>query len=137
MFFRAGEIEAWGRGIERMYAACREAGSPAPKLTSEESGLWITFPYAPDVVRQTRAAATMGEQTPVETPAETPVETRVTTPDRILAALAANPELTLATLAAMLGKSLSAVERATAKLVKAGKLRFVGPRKGGHWEGLR
>ena len=129
MFFRAGEIEAWGRGIERMYAACREAGSPAPKLTSEESGLWITFPYAPDVVRQTRAAATMGEQTPVET--------RVTTPDRILAALAANPELTLATLAAMLGKSLSAVERATAKLVKAGKLRFVGPRKGGHWEVLR
>ena len=33
-------------------------------------------------------------------------------------------------------KSLSAVERASAKLVKDGKLRYVGPQKGGHWEVL-
>lgn len=26
-FFRAGEIEAWGRGIHRIYQACQEAGS--------------------------------------------------------------------------------------------------------------
>jgi len=60
----------------------------------------------------------------------------VRTPEQILAALTANPELTLAALATSMGKSLSAVERAKTKLVKEGKLRFVGPRKGGHWEVL-
>lgn len=34
----------------------------------------------------------------------------------------------------MIGKSLSAVKRASAKLVREGRLRYVGPRKGGHWE---
>ena len=46
VFFRAGEIEAWGRGIERIFAACREAGFPAPAIKYEETGLWISFPYA-------------------------------------------------------------------------------------------
>ncbi len=30
VFFRAGMIEAWGRGIERMMEACRGAGTPEP-----------------------------------------------------------------------------------------------------------
>ena len=32
VFFRAGEIEAWGRGIQRITDACREAGTPAPRI---------------------------------------------------------------------------------------------------------
>jgi len=31
-FFRAGMIEAWGRGIERIMEACRTAKTPVPKL---------------------------------------------------------------------------------------------------------
>jgi restriction endonuclease S subunit len=73
---------------------------------------------------------------PVEMPVEMPVETRVKTPEKILAALMARPDLTLAGLASSIGKSLSAVERATARLVREEKLRFVGPKKGGHWEVL-
>ena len=73
---------------------------------------------------------------------ETRVETRVKTSQLILDTLAENPTLTLAQLAEMIEKSISAVERASAKLVKEGKLRHVGPRKGGHWrcwriEGMR
>jgi len=44
------------------------------------------------------------------------------------------PELSLAELAVLLGKSVRTIERATAKLVKAGELRRIGPAKGGHWE---
>ena len=32
VFFRAGMIEAWGRGIERIVEACRAAQVPSPKL---------------------------------------------------------------------------------------------------------
>ena len=44
------------------------------------------------------------------------------------------PDLSLAELAVLLGKSVRTIERATAKLVKAGELRRIGPDKGGHWE---
>ncbi|MBI2944435.1 MAG: putative DNA binding domain-containing protein [Candidatus Wallbacteria bacterium] len=47
-FFRAGAIEAWGRGIERMMAACRTAGVPEPVLEHEETGLWVNFRFSND-----------------------------------------------------------------------------------------
>ena len=34
-FFRAGEIEAWGRGIHCIFQACREAATPAPQIRYE------------------------------------------------------------------------------------------------------
>ena len=49
-------------------------------------------------------------------------------------ALQENPNLTLAEVATQIGKSVSAVERASAKLVKEGRLKYHGPAKGGHWE---
>ena len=75
-------------------------------------------------------------KTSVKTPVETLVKTRAKTPERILEALRAKPDLTLAELAISIGKSVSAVERATAKLVKEGRLKYMGPQKGGHWEVL-
>ena len=44
-FFRAGMIEAWGRGIERIMEACRDAGTPIPLLRYEPSGLWVEFAF--------------------------------------------------------------------------------------------
>lgn len=46
VFFRAGEIEAWGRGVERIFATCRDANFPAPVLEHEATGLWLRFPFA-------------------------------------------------------------------------------------------
>ena len=124
-FFRSGQIEAWGRGIERMVQSCLDAGLPSPVLQVELGGIWVTFPFLPAYVTASR--------TPVETPVETPVKTA----EQILAALNTRPDLTLAQLASSIGRSLRAVERATAKLVKEKKLRFVGPKKGGRWEVLK
>ena len=47
-FFRAGQIEAWGRGIERIVEACRGAGAPEPELRYEGAGLWVEFPFPQD-----------------------------------------------------------------------------------------
>ena len=118
-FFRAGLIEAWGRGFERILEACRAEGLPDPEVTLEETGLWLSFRFKP---------------TEVKTTVETTVKTTVKTPERILELLAANPNLTLAEVATAIGKSLRAVERASKKLVDEGRLRYVGPKKGGHWE---
>lgn len=67
---------------------------------------------------------------------KTPVKTPVKIPDAILSLLKENPEFTLALVAEHIGKSVSAIERAAKRLREQGKLRFVGPKKGGHWEVL-
>jgi ATP-dependent DNA helicase RecG len=69
-----------------------------------------------------------------KTPVKTPVKTTVKTTDLIFQLLQENPKMTLAEAAESIGKSLSAVERACSSLVKSGRLKYVGPKKGGHWE---
>lgn len=68
------------------------------------------------------------------TPVKTPVKTRVKTADQILELLSKQPTLTLAEVAAHLGKSTSAIERAARKLRESGRLLYRGPQKGGHWD---
>ena len=99
------------------YVSDKYAGVPYAPITM--TGLWVIFYFPP--------AANV----------KASVETPVKTPDHLLEVLDANPGMTLVEVAVSIGKSLSAVERASAKLVKNGRLRYVGPRKGGHWEILK
>ncbi len=51
VFFRSGQIEAWGRGIELIVNACQSAGTPVPELRYEKTGLWVEFPFAEGAAR--------------------------------------------------------------------------------------
>lgn len=114
-------VEQLGSGVPRILKAYgREA------FEIRKSFLRVIMPYAKP----------FGHAAPVETPVETRVETPVETTRFILKSLRENPRLTLAEVAGTIGKSVSAVERASTKLVKAGKLKHVGPKKGGQWEVL-
>lgn len=62
------------------------------------------------------------------------VETRVKVTEQILDLLKQHPDLTLAEVAKNTGKSVSTIERLVAKLRKEGRLKRVGPTKGGRWE---
>ena len=65
------------------------------------------------------------------------VKGSVKTSVKILQLLAENPRMSLAEVAATVDRSLRAVELASAKLIKAGRLQHVGPANGGHWEVLQ
>ena len=69
-------------------------------------------------------------ETPVETPVKTPVEMSV----KILALLRKNPQMTLAQVAKQIERSVRTAERVAAKLIKEGRLRYVGSKRGGHWK---
>ena len=118
-FFRAGMIESWGRGIERIMEACQVAGTPKPLLRYERTGLWIEFTFPPtgQVVTSEMTGKMTGK-----------------IPHRILALLQADGHLSVPTLALQTGKSPSTVERAIRQLRKSGIVKRVGPDKGGHWE---
>ena len=44
-FFRAGEVEAWGRGIERIIKGCKKDGFSTVDFRYDACGLWTTFRY--------------------------------------------------------------------------------------------
>ncbi|CAD5376145.1 Transcriptional regulator [Pseudomonas sp. OF001] len=51
-FQRAGLIEAWGLGIDRLLGACRVHGVVEPLLRHEQDGLWLEFAYTRALPRQ-------------------------------------------------------------------------------------
>ena len=133
-FFRAGYIESWGRGIEKIIRECREHDIAPPLYDYGMSGLMLTF-----LANSQHLIAGLGEEAKHLLKSDlkkTSVKTSVKTPTKILQLLEANPTLTLADVAVEIKKSLRAVELASAKLVKDGHLRYLGPQKGGHWETL-
>jgi Fic family protein len=68
------------------------------------------------------------------TPQKTLLKTPQKTPSAILTLLRRQPDMNFQQLAAKLGKSASAIKRAVRGLREAGRLRRIGPDKGGHWE---
>ena len=125
-FFRAGMIESWGRGIEHIIAACKVARVPAPLIRYEANGLWVEF----SLPKASQAGATHDPGEPSKASVKASVKTSV----KILELLENKPEMTLAEVAGVIGKSVRAIELASSKLVKAGRLRHLGPQKGGRWE---
>ncbi|RYE27547.1 MAG: transcriptional regulator [Sphingobacteriaceae bacterium] len=43
VFFKAGYVESWGRGTNKIISACIEAGLPEPVIEEDEGGLRVVF----------------------------------------------------------------------------------------------
>lgn len=43
IFFRAGYIESWGRGIDIMLEGCKEYDMPEPLIEEDQGGIRVTF----------------------------------------------------------------------------------------------
>ena len=64
-FYRAGLIEAWGLGIDKLIDACRSHGIVEPLLRHEQDGLWLEFAFARAQPRRpARAVADRGSRHP-------------------------------------------------------------------------
>jgi ATP-dependent DNA helicase RecG len=125
LLLRCDYIEKLGTGIERIRAALKEADCPDVNVRFNTM-FTLEFP---------RPAYTAGAES-VKTSVKASVKASVKTSVKLLELLSENPQMTLAKAAQIIGKSVRAIELASAKLVKQGKLKHVGPQKGGHWEVL-
>lgn len=113
-FFRAGFIESWGRGIEKICNLCKEYGIAEPEYTVHPNDIMMF--KANDTVNDT-----------VNEPVNEPVKL-------VLAVIADNPNLSKEKIAEKIGMSRAKVTRALAKLVEIGAIQRVGSDKSGHWE---
>ncbi|MBM7073763.1 Fic family protein [Shewanella sp. 202IG2-18] len=73
-------------------------------------------------------------KTLAKTQDQTLVKTKEKTPDKILRILKSHPDMNLSEVAYNINRSVSAVERAVAKLKKENRLSYHGPKKNGHWK---
>ena len=119
-FFRAGYIEAWGRGIEKINNECSVAGVPVPEINYEFAGLMVTF--------QARSGEVSGK-----TSGKTTQKTR----EKIFELMKSNRKITIPELALEIGVTERSIERNIQKLQKDGILERIGPAKGGYWKILK
>ncbi|MCK4506999.1 MAG: winged helix-turn-helix transcriptional regulator [Desulfuromonadales bacterium] len=118
-FFRAGMIESWGRGIERILEACRVAEVPEPVIRYETDGLWVEFQFKA-VLDETNS-----------------ITTQETTQEKIIAHIKGNFSITRRELAEKIGLSDDGVKYHLQKLKAAGVIEHVGSTKAGQWKILK
>ncbi len=108
-FFRAGYIEAWGRGIEKIYNECKVAGVPAPEINYEFAGLMITFQAKGEEVSE---------------------KTR----EKILKLILEDASISIKEMSNRIGITQKGIEWQIMRLKKDGILECIGPAKGDYWK---
>jgi len=121
-FHRTGAVECWGRGTNRVIAECERHGI-APPVFEERQGFVIVTFGAPIVPMAEAGAAQAIVQ-----------KTSEKTSEKILAIVTLHPEVTIAELAERIGVATRSIERNLKNLHLQGRLKRVGPDRGGHWE---
>ncbi|KPA11194.1 transcriptional regulator [Candidatus Magnetomorum sp. HK-1] len=152
VFFRSGMIEAWGRGVEKVFDSCRKSGIEKPDLRYEKTGLWVEFKSTTQEIEQTiqeneifaKGTTQEIEQATQETTQEIKQtiqenvkNTQQMTQQKILINIKERPEITRRELAEKVGISSNGVKYHLDKLKDKGIIQHVGPTKKGHWEILK
>lgn len=127
-FFRAGYIESWRRGIEKINRECRDYGIDPPAYDVGMAGLMLTFQANP--AHAQAAASGTTQETTQDRLGEKLGETRAA----IVQSMKDNPKVTVSELAKHLHLSTTAIEKNIHYLKTQGYVKRVGPAKGGHWE---
>lgn len=128
VYYLAGFIESWGRGIEKMCRACEEDGSPLPKYTIHPGDIMICFNAAEDRIIRTsinRVTERVTEK----------VTERVTEAEKeLLGLLLEDPAFTYTVLAKKLGVSRKTVSERIRSLKEKGIIQRIGSDSKGYWK---
>ena len=117
VFFRAGYIEAWGRGIEKICNACKTHGNPLPEYDVRSSEIMVLFK---GLENEPQYGAVNGAVNDVER--------------EILAYMKSNAKTTTGELVEVTRRSRRTIQRGIKKLIDAGAIERVGSDKTDHWE---
>jgi len=137
-FFRAGEIESWGRGIQRIFEACRQGGAPEPEIRLSGHDLWTEFPYSPEYLEA------IGEGSEkrlvkgsVKKGGKKGGEKLSPNRSKIVEAMRLEPSISQVALSKIVGIGTNKIENNIKYLKENDWIQRIGPAKGGHWEVLK
>lgn len=118
-FFRAGLIEAWGRGTLKILRECQNAGLPTPIFSYDPSGFRVEFQKRSEKRSEKKSEKRSEKRS-----------------EKILELMKANRLITIAELSESLAIATRNIEKYIAKLKEDKRIERVGADKGGYWEVL-
>lgn len=116
-FYRAGLIESWGRGIEKIKQACIMEGLPLPKYHIKPGDIMIEFQGKERDKKQTEQYQHLNS-----------------TQQRIISMILLDPRITQKEMAAQIGLSTEAIKKNIRILKEKGILNAQGPRRTQVWK---
>ena len=126
VFYRAGFIENWGQGIQKICDECREIGAELPVYELLGTTLRIRF-QALESALIDQPKVPKGQNEPLGEPKENLLI------DKIILLLRDNPKATYDDLVTELSVSRSTIKRAMGNLVADGHVVRVGGKRYGYW----
>ncbi len=120
-FFRAGYVETWGRGIEKICEACKKHGVPMPEYTLHLEDIMVKF--TPLI----GAKVLKGQNGTLDGTLNGTFE------EKILFGIKKNPHITQVQIARMLDCSERKVKRLMKMMQEEGMLERAGGRRSGQW----
>jgi len=143
VFFKAGFIEAWGRGTLKIVDKCKEKNLPEPEFSEMTGGFLVSFFKAKEEAKTTLKLPENYPETTrkiVEKIEERFGESKEKirrkygeNAEKIILAISGDQFIRTRKIADKTKLSQSTVEKIIAKLKKDGILKRVGPDKGGYW----
>ena len=127
-FFKAGFIDAWGRGYKKIREGFESAGLPMPKVENFCGGVRVTFQRKSATENATDIATT---QKTTEKNVEKNVEKSV---EKVWRLMKQDPYITTKQIADAVGLSTRGIEENIKKLKREGRIRRIGGDNGGHWK---
>ncbi|MBU4479200.1 MAG: putative DNA binding domain-containing protein [Candidatus Omnitrophica bacterium] len=129
VFFKAGMIEAWGRGTIKIVDECKKAGLPEPEFREEFGGFSVYFRKPPQgEKRGERVGDKVGERVGDKVGEKISFNQR-----KIIEFIKKDASISARELAGLIGISQRKIEENIAKLKAKGILERMGPDKGGAW----
>lgn len=126
-FYRAGYIEAWGRGIQKICDACKNLGAEVPEYIVHGRDVMVRFKALESaIVSDSKVPKVQNE--PLQEPLDEPLEIKV------LNEIKQNVYVTYAKLEQSLHVSRSTVKRTIKILVEKKILERKGGKRYGYWE---
>ena len=119
VFYLAGYIESWGRGIEKICSVCRAEGLVQPEYSITSRDIMIEFKAPEDRV--------------VKSSVSKPVEGISVKEKEILDCISEDPGYTLTQMSEKLGISRKTISERIRKMKQNGLIERVGTNKNGHW----
>lgn len=127
VFYRAGYIESWGRGIQKICDACKTLGADEPEYIVHGGDIMLKF-NALQSAKVSEIKITKGQTEPLTEPIKEPIETV------LIEILRKNPNSTYDNLAKQMDISRSTVKRTIKTLVENQQIERIGGRRYGYWK---
>jgi len=128
VYYLAGFIESWGRGIEKICQACDEDGSPRPEYDIHPGDIMIKFTAAEDRIVRTSLNKVTGKVT-------AKVTGKVTAKEQdVLNIILEDPGYSMFEIADKLSVSRKTIAARIKSLKEKGILTRIGAAKNGHWQ---